>query len=238
MCQRGDLVHQQFLQAALSKVCFLFTFANPATAIAVRRSPDLGKSFDEFDIIAPDGIGMVAAVRLIHGQSAERISFDNTSIAPEIFALAAEHHLKVALVGGREGVAVCAAERLRNRYVGLDIVGTFSGYGDVALTLRSVMELKPTIVIVGMGTGHQERFLLRLKASGWIGVGFTCGGFLDQLVAKGHRYYPIWIDALHLRWAYRLAKEPQRLWRRYIIDYPLFCACLARDVTMSKFNSA
>jgi N-acetylglucosaminyldiphosphoundecaprenol N-acetyl-beta-D-mannosaminyltransferase len=77
-----------------------------------------------------------------------------------------------------------------------------------------------------MGASIQERFLLRLVATGWSGFGFTCGGYLDQLV-DGMHYYPRWVDAANLRWAYRLIREPRRLSRRYGMEYPYFAARLA-----------
>jgi N-acetylglucosaminyldiphosphoundecaprenol N-acetyl-beta-D-mannosaminyltransferase len=76
-----------------------------------------------------------------------------------------------------------------------------------------------------MGAGVQEQFLLDLVAQGWSGMGFTCGGYLDQL-GNGLRYYPQWIDDANLRWAWRLVREPRRLGPRYLIDYPGFGAQL------------
>jgi N-acetylglucosaminyldiphosphoundecaprenol N-acetyl-beta-D-mannosaminyltransferase len=72
-----------------------------------------------------------------------------------------------------------------------------------------------------MGAPLQERFLLQLADDGWHGIGFTCGGFLDQLI-DGKNYYPAWADRLNIRFLYRLAKEPRRLWRRYLVDYQVF----------------
>lgn len=60
-----------------------------------------------------------------------------------------------------------------------------------------------------------------MKAQGWRGWGFTCGGFLDQL-GSGLYYYPQWVDQMNLRFAYRLLKEPRRLWRRYFFEYSRF----------------
>jgi len=92
-----------------------------------------------------------------------------------------------------------------------------------------VLEYNPDIVIAGMGGVKQEKFLLDLVARGWRGVGFTCGGYLDQL-AKRYHYYPRWVDRYNLRFAYRLWQEPSRLWRRYLLEYPLFLTWLGHDL--------
>jgi N-acetylglucosaminyldiphosphoundecaprenol N-acetyl-beta-D-mannosaminyltransferase len=77
------------------------------------------------------------------------------------------------------------------------------------------------LIICGMGAPRQEEFLLSLKRAGWRGMGFTYGGFLDQ-IASGMQYYPAWINRLNLRFLYHLYREPARLWRRYLVEYQVF----------------
>jgi UDP-N-acetyl-D-mannosaminuronic acid transferase (WecB/TagA/CpsF family) len=79
-----------------------------------------------------------------------------------------------------------------------------------------VRELRPDLVLVGLGAGLQERVLV--EAAGGLAEGYalTCGGFLDQVLQTG--YYPAWAYPLRLNWLVRLAREPRRLWRRYTLD--------------------
>ncbi len=203
----------------------LVTFVNPSAWTIAKAQPDYRRQLTEFDAVLPDGIGMRAALRGMHRLPAVRISFDMTSLAPAVFAGAARNGRSVVLVGGVPGRADAAATRLRGLYPGIPIPATFDGFRDPAQTAADIVALQPAIVICGMGCGRQEAFLLDLARLGWRGCGFTCGGFLDQLVA-GATYYPGWIDRLDLRWAYRLAKEPRRLWRRYLLSYPPFFAQL------------
>ncbi|MGE3623585.1 MAG: WecB/TagA/CpsF family glycosyltransferase, partial [Bdellovibrionales bacterium] len=56
---------------------------------------------------------------------------------------------------------------------------------------------------------------------GYGGLAITCGGFFDQYL-EGDKYYPDWVDTWNLRFAWRLYKEPRRLWKRYLIDYQFF----------------
>lgn len=203
----------------------LVTFANPATAILARRSAHFRRELASFDFIFPDGIGMCMAIKLLHNLPARRLSFDTTSLAPAIFELAQLRGLRVVLVGGKQPVADKARARIIEHFPGLQVLAAFDGYGDISAKLTSVAALLPDIVVCGMGGGKQESFLLGLRAFGWRGWGFTCGGYLDQL-CNGMTYYPLWIDATHLRWMYRLAREPRRLWRRYLIEYSHFVLLL------------
>ncbi|HUB14403.1 MAG TPA: WecB/TagA/CpsF family glycosyltransferase [Acetobacteraceae bacterium] len=229
---RVDSVEQADIPALLdhsppSAAPVLYSFVNPGCVAVANRDPGYRGLLDEFDAVLPDGIGMCWAIRALHGLPAARISFDSTSLAPLVFHYAVQHGATVALVGGRPGVAERGAEQLRQAFPGLAIAAALDGYGGYGRKIDALKALSPAVVVCGMGAGAQEQFLLRLAEAGWSGLGFTCGGYLDQLTS-GLRYYPDWVDAANLRWAYRLAREPRRLGRRYCVDYPIFAARLAR----------
>ncbi|CAM6055285.1 unnamed protein product [Sphagnum tenellum] len=215
--------------ALIKKQVWLMTFVNPASTIVAARNHNLRNILMRFDVVAPDGIGMVLAIKWLHRQKSLRVSFDSTSLAPHIFQMAEEHGKTIAFIGGHPGVADLAKTRLQSAYPKIKIDGVFDGFNQSAV-IEKIMELNPAIVIVGMGCLVQERFLLGLVDAGWKGVGFTCGGFFDQLAKKGTDYYPAWIDRLELRWAYRLMMEPRRLWRRYLIEYPEFGLRLMKNL--------
>ncbi len=209
----------------MAKDVVLVTFANPGVAPLARRSASFRRSLREFDVVLPDGIGLCVAVRWLHGLAARRVSFDTTSLAPALFARARLRGLRIVLVGGAPRVAEQARAQIAAHFPGIQIVAAYDGYGDMAAKAVAVGELRPDVVVCGMGSVRQEAFLLELKHQGWHGWGFTCGGYLDQLIG-GIAYYPRWIDAANLRWAYRLIREPGRLWRRYLVDYPHFVMLL------------
>ncbi len=219
-----------FLRSAAQR-CILVTFANPSTAVLVRRSAGFRRSLLSFDLVLPDGIGMCMAIKWLHGLPARRVSFDMTSLGPELFSHAQAESLSVVLAGGAPGVAARARDCIAGAYPGLRIAGVFDGYANPDETTRRIVALSPDILICGMGGVRQEAFLLGVCAAGWHGWGFTCGGFLDQLDGRVN-YYPAWIDRANLRWAYRLFREPRRLWRRYLLDYGRFglmvCSTLVR----------
>jgi N-acetylglucosaminyldiphosphoundecaprenol N-acetyl-beta-D-mannosaminyltransferase len=202
----------------------LMTFANPATAVLAAKNDGFSRALEEFDVVAPDGMGMVLAMQMLHPAlvPAQRISFDNTSLAPLVFKMAVDRGINIVLSGGASGVAEAARERLMQAYPGLHIDVAFDGYREMEKTVSEITKLAPGIVIAGMGAPNQEQFLLKLVKNGWVGLGFTCGGYLDQLALKGTQYYPWWVDRYNFRWVYRLIMEPRRLWRRYLFDYTKF----------------
>jgi N-acetylglucosaminyldiphosphoundecaprenol N-acetyl-beta-D-mannosaminyltransferase len=170
-----------------------------------------------------DGISLVLILNFFFKVKVNRFSFDMTSVAPVVFSICAAEGRKVALVGGTESVIRSATSMFSAKYPGLDIVyirnGYFSDESQVLETQNIIMDLNVSVVVVGMGTPHQEKFLEGLYDQGYSGTGFTCGGFFDQS-KDSLAYYPEWINKWNLRALYRLYKEPKRLWRRYLIDYP------------------
>lgn len=180
-----------------------------------------------------DGIAIVIYARLFKNKRVERVSFDDTSIAPVVFQHAVEHGKRVCLIGGTQENISQAAVLLQEKYPGLDIILARSGYFDEASERAQFLEhaMSSDILIVGMGAGKQERVLLDMQDKGWQGSGFTCGGYLDQLVAaKGGDYYPEIINRYHLRWLYRILKEPRRLAARYFFDYPYYLFKFGKNI--------
>lgn len=195
---------------------------NPLGCAISRRHPQYAKDLALFDWVICDGIGMVIAARRIHRLPINRLTFDRTSLAEPVLKWAARHGIQLVLVGAKPGVAQRAGELMVELTPGLELANAFSGYDkDPALAREYLMNHPGCLVVCGMGSPRQEAFLLDLKQSGWRGIGFTCGGFLDQIV-ENIDYFPAWVDRLHVRFLYRIFKEPRRLWRRYLVDYQVF----------------
>lgn len=208
----------------------LLTFVNPLAVSTSRRLPEFLDELASFDFVYADSILIAKLASVLRGEPVTRRSFDGNSMAPELFGLCRDHGLRVALVGGRPGVAA-AAGRVFRRAFGTRPILTAAGYFDDRdqrrNLLRTLARRAPEVVVCGMGSGLQDRFLLDLAGEGWKGLGVTCGGYFDQVVASGVRYYPGMIDRLHLRAAYRMIREPLRLFPRYTREYlPFYRASL------------
>ena len=131
------------------------------------------------------------------------------------------------LYGGAEGVPELLADRLRERFPGLQVVGVYSppfrpltSEEDAALC-RMVDDARPDIVWVGLSTPKQERWMAahvgRLSAPVLVGVGAAF-----DFHAGLKRQAPRWMQRSGLEWLFRLLTEPRRLWRRYLLNNPLF----------------
>jgi exopolysaccharide biosynthesis WecB/TagA/CpsF family protein len=204
------------------------TFMNPYSWLVNR---DRGHADIEAFTIYADGIALVWLYNACCRASIQRYAFDYSSVAATVFEDARTRGCAVYLIGGPEGVARQAAAVISRRHPGLQIVGTRSGFFATPSDYQGAIEdaSRGDVVIVGMGAPAQEKFIADLWNGGWRGAGYTCGGFLEQIVGTDGDYFPAWSNRFHLRWLFRIYKEPRRLWKRYLLLYPKFLGLFIAD---------
>jgi N-acetylglucosaminyldiphosphoundecaprenol N-acetyl-beta-D-mannosaminyltransferase len=169
-----------------------------------------------------DGMLMSGFMSRITGRAVERVSFDFTSIADPVLRECEQRGKRVYLVGARQAELERFVEKLGKQYPRLQLVGTHNGYFDAeqAVALQAdIRRCRTNVLLVGLGAGLQERFVLQALQGGFSGVAFTCGGFIRQEADASERYYPDAINRLHLRAFYRMYREPHTI-KRYLLDYP------------------
>lgn len=197
----------------------LHTFINLYSYSVIRNDK---KTMDAIDNILVDGQLLVSVLKILRIASLHRKSFDMTSLAVDVFSAAELSGKRVYFVGTTPSSIKLAVENLTKRFPRLIISGYHHGYfHDDAHSFKVIEEiiaLSPDLVIVGMGTPKQELFLVSLRAGGWSGTGYTCGGFFHQTAAN-IEYYPRWANKYNMRWLYRIYDEP-KLFKRYFFQYP------------------
>ncbi len=105
------------------------------------------------------------------------------------------------------------------------IVGEAADGSGVA---HAVAEHKPDIVLVGMGTPQQELWVEREFERIDARVVWTVGALFDYLSGRTPRA-PHWLSDNGLEWIFRLAIEPRRMWRRYLLGNPAFLRRVWRE---------
>jgi len=212
----------------------LTTFINPHSFHLARRDPEYLDALTKFNIVLPDGIGVVWGLRLLTSISTSRVSFDSTSLALPLLHRASRERLNVMLIGGRRGVSDNACRQLTAAVPELRISAVMDGFCEFPRYEAAVRLANPDIIICGMGAPRQEKLLMHLaQAKAFQGLGYTCGGYFDQL-QKSIDYYPNLFTALNLRWFYRLIREPRRLARRYFIEYQSYFLALTRQLALRR----
>jgi N-acetylglucosaminyldiphosphoundecaprenol N-acetyl-beta-D-mannosaminyltransferase len=187
------------------------------------RDPAQRALIDEADLVVADGMPLIWASHLAGQSLPERVS--GSRMVWSICEAARVRGQSIFLLGGDPGVAERAAQVFRDKYPGLEIVGTAcppvgfeSNDHELGRIKRQVIEAAPRIVFVALGFPKQDLLIRLLRDSlphaSFLGVGISLS-YATGDVSRA----PDWICGLGLEWAYRLSQEPtRRLARRYLVD--------------------
>lgn len=182
-----------------------------------RKRPELITQINSFTL---DGIALVWFLGLLSRKKYERQSPDFSSYFVDLFTEIDRNKETLFVLGGSPDDCSDFCGIMKQNYPGLNLVGRADGYRkDEDVIIEEINDLSPSKVIIGMGSPKQESFAADLKAAGYKGVIYCCGALISQTADHGQYYYPKWITDLHLRWLYRIVKEP-KVFKRCLIDYP------------------
>jgi N-acetylglucosaminyldiphosphoundecaprenol N-acetyl-beta-D-mannosaminyltransferase len=186
--------------------------------------PELRAALLASDLVYCDGYGVRLAARLIGIEVPYRMTGADWIWGAA--SLCEARGRSLYLLGSDPGVAEEAARRLRRWYPRLEVRGTHHGYFDpgsphAERVLEDIAERKPDILLVGMGTPLQELWVERNHERIEASVVWTVGALFDYVSGRTPRA-PHWMAHHGLEWIFRLALEPRRMWRRYLVGNPMF----------------
>jgi N-acetylglucosaminyldiphosphoundecaprenol N-acetyl-beta-D-mannosaminyltransferase len=189
-----------------------------------REDPHLRDALEAADLIYCDGYGVRLAARALDAPVPHRMT--GADWVWDLAALCEAQGASIYLLGSEPMVAGRAADRLRRRFPRLRVAGSHHGYFDLGSphadrVVEDVNARRPDIVLVGMGSPKQELWVRGTAARLDAGVVWTVGALFDYVSGRVPRA-PAWLADNGLEWIFRLAVEPQRMWRRYLVGNPQF----------------
>lgn len=157
------------------------------------------------------------------------------------FSAYCQHHkdndqIRIFLLGAAEGIARKAQEEI-NKKVGRNmVVASHSpsfGFEKDEQECEEILSLintsDATVLVVGVGAPKQEKWIYKYKDRlSNIKLFMALGATID-FEAGTLKRAPVWMQKMSLEWAYRLFKEPKRLWKRYMIDDLPFLGLLLKE---------
>jgi len=180
----------------------------------------------QFDIVTCDSQILVAAARLLGTPFKERVS--GSDFFPRYYMRhRSDPGVTIFICGGGPGVAEVAAKNV-NAKVGRDmVVGTDSPPldfdsrpGEVDRMVAKINESRATALVVGLGAGRQEKFIVKNRERiPHVKIFLPLGGTIDYEAGTLERP-PTWITNGGLEWLYRLLSEPRQRWHRYLVHQP------------------
>jgi N-acetylglucosaminyldiphosphoundecaprenol N-acetyl-beta-D-mannosaminyltransferase len=198
------------------------------------------KITNESLLSVPDGVPLVWAMKSMGAPSQDRIR--GPSMMKDLSNMGVSKNIRHYLYGGSPATIQALKETLEKNYPGIQIVGAESPpfkpidkitKQDWQRAAEKINNTKPHFVWIGLGAPKQEMWMYQQRNS-INGIMFGVGAAFDLLAGRIPEA-PMILQSLGLEWAYRLYKEPKRLWRRYILNNPLFLILWLAKWTKWKF---
>lgn len=192
---------------------------NPEIIMLAKNDPEFHQILEEADLVVPDGIGVVIASRIKKGEKLpERVA--GYDLVQNTMKEAVKEGYKYYFFGSKPGISEKAAEKMREAYPGIQIVGTHDGYfkpEDEAQIIEDINASGANILLVALGAPRQEKWIEANKhLLPHVRVAVGVGGSLDVMSGTVKRA-PEAFQKLGLEWFYRLLKEPTRFKRMLVL---------------------
>jgi N-acetylglucosaminyldiphosphoundecaprenol N-acetyl-beta-D-mannosaminyltransferase len=213
---RGE---QQLLDAlAFPSEPRVLAFVNAHAMNSAAQSRDFFDAIMSADLVLRDGIGMAILLQLLN--QAPGLNLNGTDLIPKIMRRYAGR--QIALFGTQDPYLARAQEVAVSSLAPGSLCVTAHGFHDTAHYVHQAALHRPSLIVLGMGMPRQEEVASVLRAA----LGFPClivcgGAIIDFMGGKASRA-PAWLRDAGLEWLFRLAMEPKRLFRRYVIGNPVF----------------
>lgn len=203
-------------------------FVNAHCVNEMHKNTNYRASLEGFDILYADGMGMRIAANAVGETLADNVN--GTDLFPILCEQAADAGVPIFLLGARDGLADRTARRMASLYPGLNVAGSHHGYFKTQAEERALIDMinksGAEILFVALGVPLQELWIERnrprLRPSVIVGV----GGLFDYYSGRIPRA-PVAMRRTGMEWLWRLAMEPSRLWRRYILGNAEFLGRVA-----------
>ena len=195
---------------------------NVDVVMKIEADPYLKKIVDDADMVLVDGKPLVWISKL-HGRPLkEKVS--GSDLVPLLCEVAAKNGYKVFIIGGKEGSAERAKQRLEEKLPDIKIVGTYAppfGFekddAELERINRMISQAHPDLLITCFGCPKQEKWIYENIEKYDAKVSICAGATVDFLAGNVTRA-PRWMSEHGLEWFYRFLQEPKRMFRRYFVD--------------------
>jgi exopolysaccharide biosynthesis WecB/TagA/CpsF family protein len=235
------------LQDAVDTVCALvrrktscqIITSNVDHLMILRKDAEFREIYRNAALVVPDGVPLLWAAKWLGQRLPERVN--GTDLMDAICRRAAEEGMGVFFLGGDEGAAQETVKVLLERFPRLRVRGTacppYGFENDPAENEKIVKVIsgsRPDILFTALGTPKGGKWIDRNLRRLGVPAAVEVGASFNFVSGRTQRA-PSWMQACGLEWLWRLAVEPGRLWKRYLIrDMPFFFLVLGEKFRNSK----
>ena len=170
------------------------------------------------DTLFRDGSGVAILYRMLH--LSPGLNLNGTDLIPQL--LRRFNGRPIALYGTRRPYLQQAAHVVTKTLATDSFVDIEDGFSEARVYVERAKAVRPAVIVLGMGMPKQEFVASELRTELDFPCLIVCGGaVIDFLGGKAQRA-PRLFRILGIEWIFRLALEPRRLFKRYVIGNPIF----------------
>lgn len=228
----------QLSQLSFAKKTLINTINQYSFCIAEEDSA-FKKALQGSDILLPDGVGVVAAVRWLRSKKIKKIAGANIHL--HLLEELNQKGGSCFYLGASETTLSKIKDRIAVEFPNIKLATYSPPYkpefsaADNSKMLEAVNAFQPDVLFVGMTAPKQEKWAYEHKPQLEAKVICTIGAVFDFYAGTVERPSPFWIK-IHLEWLIRLLKEPKRMWKRYLYYGPVFIK-LMMQVKFNKISN-
>lgn len=196
----------------------LIGYHNLHTLYVTRRECDIAAFYDLADLTYADGMPLVFWGRLLGLDVTREHRMTLSSWAPSVLETFRKDGWRLFYLGVTAEACKKGIDAFRRIAPGLEIEARH-GFFDVQrestdnqALLSTIRTFRPDVLMIGMGTPRQERWILDNLD---VPIVWSVGAAIEYFAGTKARP-PTLIGRLGLEWLYRLISEPHRLWYRYL----------------------
>lgn len=184
--------------------------ADASGIVIAQEDSEFKQLLQSAELVTPDSSGILWASKKLGQPIPDRVS--GVDLLDRTCALSADKGYRLYFLGAAPGVAEMAAEKLRLKHPGCNIVGTRHGYFPAdsdEVVAKEVAELKPDVLFVAMGIPRQEKFIKATQHIIRAPVGIGVGGSFDVFSGRAKRAPKI-VQRIRMEWLWRLILNPKK----------------------------
>lgn len=222
--QEYSITKEYTFDAIPSKQIIINTI-NAYSWVNASKDMTFRKALQTSDILLPDGIAIVFAARFLNGDVIKKIA--GADLHDMILKTLNQTSGKCFYLGAAESTLEKIKDRLKIEYPNITVDSYSPPYKNIFSKedndkmIQRINAFAPDILFVGMTAPKQEKWILENKAQTHAQVITGIGAVFDFYAGIKKRPSK-WMIRCGLEWLGRLLQDPQRLWRRYIINNPIF----------------
>ena len=233
---------QQIISAAQKNQRGLVVTPNVDHIVLLQNDHAMREIFQTALLVYPDGMPLVWLSKLMAGNTPFPERITGADLLPAVCSKAAEQALRVYFLGGNPGIAAKAAENLVRLFPALIVAGTYCppfGFEyDELETSRIKTDINSKnvdILFLGVGTPKQEKWAYANLPELQVGPVLCIGAAFDFAAGSSKRA-PLQIQNAGLEWFWRLAHDPSRLWKRYLLRDSRFIPIAWHELRKKKYE--